>query len=221
VIVLVRSGTFVLHARCLSVAACAKTDLAFLIDSSRSVTADEWTKMTSFVSRFVGDLTTGPDCVRVSVVTFGDKPKMHFNLRAHDSLQDLQALLKDVGRNRHTTDIAGGLQMARNTVFKWSRGDRSGVPNVCVVMTDGQSAPWDKTNTRAKAREARNAGIEVFAVGVGSAVDATELNDITGSSDHVVLVNSFNSLGDQSTLSRLHRAVFSKCTLCSVSEKMM
>lgn len=174
--------------------------------------------MSAFISRFVADLTTGRDCVRVSVVTFGDKPKMHFDLRAHNSLHDLQALLNDVGRNMHTTDIAGGLNMVRSTVFQSNRGDRSDAPNVCVLLTDGQSASGDKSNALARARDVRRAGIKMFAVGVGSGVDSNELNNIAGSSTRVVLVNNFNSLGDQNTLSKLHRAVFSKFTASLVNQ---
>ena len=146
---------------------------------------------------------------------------MHFELRAHDSIADLQALLGDVGRNRHTTDIGGGLEVARNRVFQSSGGDRSDARDVCILITDGQSAADDKSSAAAKARDIRQAGIELFAVGIGSGVDHNELNDITGSSDRVIFLDRTDLLTDQDSLRRLEAIVFREYAPPFVTQQMI
>ena len=54
--------------------------------------------------------------------------------------------------------------MARE-VFRQGRGDRVGVPNVAIVITDGKSTR-DQIKTEASALEARAKGIRMMAVGI-------------------------------------------------------
>ena len=79
-------------------------------------------------------------------------------------------------------------------MFTSGNGDRSGVPNIGVVITDGRSN--SATLTASEAANARNAGITLFAIGIGSNIPETELNAIATDpdSDHVFMVSGFSAL---------------------------
>ena len=85
-------------------------------------------------------------------------------------------------------------------MFNQKNGDRPGVPNIGIIVTDGRSAKPDDTSTQAKL--ARKAGINLFSVGVGSAVSLKELNAIATDpdKDHVLTVSHFDKLAGISAL---------------------
>ena len=123
-------------------------DLAFAVDASVSIENENWSRVTDFISRFVARLDIGQDCVRVSAVTFGDAPSMHFDLRAHDASTSLRNAIETLDRLSQSTNIAGGIALVRSDVFQSSKGDRQAAPNVCVLITDGNSGASKQVNTR-------------------------------------------------------------------------
>ena len=92
------------------------------------------------------------------------------------------------------SDAGGALQYLRTTMFTSANGDRSNVPNIGIVMTDGTSN--DYTLTANEAANARNAGIRLFSIGIGSGIPLGELNEIATDpdSDHVFAVTGFSGL---------------------------
>ena len=88
----------------------------------------------------------------------------------------------------------GALEYLRTTMFTSANGDRSNVPNIGVVLSDGVSN--DASYTATQAANARNAGITLFSIGIGSGIPMSELNEIATDpdSDHVFAVSSFSAL---------------------------
>ena len=122
-------------------------DLAFAVDASVSIEDEHWSRLTDFISRFVAELDIGQDCVRVSAVTFGDDPSMHFDLRAHTASPSLRNAIETLDRRSQSTNIAGGIALVRSEVFQTSKGDRLNAPNVCILITDGNSGVNEQVNT--------------------------------------------------------------------------
>jgi hypothetical protein len=60
--------------------------------------------------------------------------------------------------------------------FNFSVGHRAGVPKVGIVVTDGMSS--SRSQTIAAANDARNKGITLFSIGIGSSIDLKELKAI-------------------------------------------
>ena len=65
------------------------------------------------------------------------------------------------------------MRMYRLFVFQVSAGDRPGIPNVAIIMTDGEST-IDRAQTLPEAQKARDAGINIYAIGVGDKVLLTD-----------------------------------------------
>ena len=80
-------------------------------------------------------------------------------------------------------------------MFNATNGDRPGVPNIGVVITDGASN--DQEKTASEAQSARDAGILLLAVGIQNA-NMVELNAIATDpdSDHVFTVSNFFQLSN-------------------------
>ncbi|KAL8577058.1 hypothetical protein ACOMHN_049918 [Nucella lapillus] len=88
----------------------------------------------------------------------------------------------------------GALEYLRTKMFTSGNGDRSSVTNIGVVMSDGVSN--DGSYTATQASYARNAGITLFSIGIGSFIPLSELNEIATDpdSDYVFSVSSFSAL---------------------------
>ena len=81
-----------------------------------------------------------------------------------------------------------------SSMFTTSNGDRTAIPDVGIVITDGAS--WNYNDTATAAAAARAANITLFSIGIGTGV--TELNAIASDpdSDHVFTVTSFSGLSN-------------------------
>lgn len=90
-------------------------------------------------------------------------------------------------------------------------GDRPNVPNVAVLITDGPSNK-DSRQTVPNAQSARNAGINIFVIGVGSQVDPVEMKSITGSKDRMSYVWDFDEILRESTMKMMYSKICGKCS---------
>lgn len=91
------------------------------------------------------------------------------------------------------TNTASGLEKMRG-IFDVANGDRLDVPNIGILLTDGQSQ--NQSNTIRQAVLARAEGIIMFAIGIGGRVNQAELEGIANDpdSDYVFNVDSFDAL---------------------------
>jgi hypothetical protein len=74
--------------------------------------------------------------------------------------------------------------------------DRTGVPKLLIILTDGQSN--SVTETVAAAAEAREAGLTLYTVAIGSSVNYQELNSIVGlgNPERAFSIDSYSALVD-------------------------
>lgn len=81
-------------------------------------------------------------------------------------------------------------------MFTGGNGDRSSVPNVAIVLTDGGSD--DKDSTVSEALLAKTSGIHIITLGVGKWIDEFELMSIASHpwQSHLWGVDNFRDLDD-------------------------
>jgi len=75
------------------------------------------------------------------------------------------------------TNTAGGLYLANHVIFKPKNGDRPGVANIVILLTDGVSN-IDTDKTVPYAEEAKRNGVKMITIGVSNNVDKKELKAI-------------------------------------------
>ncbi|XP_026205239.1 matrilin-4 isoform X2 [Anabas testudineus] len=164
-------------------------DLVFLIDSSRSVRPHEFETMRKFMIDILNTLDIGLNSTRVGVVQYSSQVRSEFSLKSHGNLDSMVKGINQIIPLAQGTMTGLAIRYVMNVAFTAEEGDRPKVPNVAVIVTDGR--PQDRVAE--VAAEAREKGIEIYAVGVARA-DMTSLRAMASPpfEDHVFLVESFD-----------------------------
>ncbi|XP_028936141.1 cartilage matrix protein [Ornithorhynchus anatinus] len=168
------------------------TDLVFIVDSSRSVRPHEFEKVKVFLTQVIESLDVGPNATRVGVVNYASAVKHEFPLKAHRSKASLLQAVRRLEPLSTGTMTGLAIQFAISRAFSEVEGARPLSPalsKVAIVVTDGRPQD-DVKDVSARAREA---GIELFAIGVGR-VDKTTLRRIASEplAEHVDYVESYS-----------------------------
>ncbi|XP_045079049.1 matrilin-4 isoform X6 [Coregonus clupeaformis] len=164
-------------------------DLVFIIDGSRSVRPHEFETMRKFMIDIIHTLDVGANATRVGVVQYSSQVQNEFSLKTHGKLQGMVKGINEIIPLAQGTMTGLAIKYVMNHAFTAAEGDRPKVPNVAVIVTDGR--PQDRVAE--VAAEARDKGIEIYAVGVARA-DMTSLRAMASPpyEDHVFLVESFD-----------------------------
>ena len=153
-------------------------DIAFVLDASGSV--EQSFEMAQLITRqLIDGLNFDSGLTRTAVVTYSDNPTVQYSLEQYtDKRSTLDAIAFLLERGR--TNTASALLTLSDTVFQGQRGDRHGVDNVAIVITDGNSNV-DHEYTIRRADRLKSEGVAVYAIGVGNQVDQGELSGIADS----------------------------------------
>ncbi|XP_049590228.1 matrilin-4 isoform X3 [Syngnathus scovelli] len=164
-------------------------DLVFLIDSSRSVRPHEFESVRKFMIDILDMLDIGLNGTRVGVVQYSSQVRNEFSLNSYDSMSGMVDAIRRVVPLAQGTMTGLAIRYVMDNAFSPPQGDRPRVPNVVVIVTDGR--PQDRVAE--VAAEARQKGIEIFAVGVARA-DMASLRAMASPpfKDHVFLVETFD-----------------------------
>ena len=167
-------------------------DIVFLLDSSGSVGGTNFQKQKDFVAHFAQSFDIGPSKVQIGVVTFASSPHNEFNLNKYHSKADVISAIHRIHYNSGGTATNTALRYVGASSFRAAAGDRAGVANILIVMTDGQSN--NPTLTTQEADKLHKMNIKTFAIGIGSGVRQSELGHIASDSHHVFQVQNFDAL---------------------------
>jgi len=140
-------------------------DVVFAVDSSSSVGAADFQGQLNFVRQLIVALNVGPTGdSRVGMLQYSNQATPVFYLNSfNDQLDILNAVATAPAGG--VTNIASAISLARNQMFTAPLGDRAGIPNILVIITNGRSA--NITQTVVEAMAARNAGISILVIPVG------------------------------------------------------
>ncbi|CAG5135379.1 unnamed protein product, partial [Candidula unifasciata] len=174
----------------------APIDLGIVLDASSSISRKDFSTAITFLQEFLDhfDIGTGNEGVRVSIITYGKGiyPQDGFNLTTYNTKEDV---IEAVGRIPHRAGLYTDTGKAINYMHKVQLAEdvvRPWAEKISVVITDGNSQEWRLTEKAAK--EAREDGIVIFAVGVGPGVRDEELLRIAGDASRVTKVDRYDQL---------------------------
>ena len=145
--------------------------------------------MKNLISRFDISLEN----TRVGVITFSNSYDVNVPLGTANSQHQLGRAIDRIDYSYGMTNTADAIKFVRKHGYT-GLNDRRGSSKIAIVLTDGLSRK--PPQTRSEAELAREAGIHLFAIGIGEAVNARELRDIGSDPDdkYVFHVNSFGAL---------------------------
>ncbi|KAM7452303.1 hypothetical protein ABFA07_000467 [Porites harrisoni] len=169
-------------------------DVGVIIDSSNSIKPYDYAKARRFLQSLARRLQASEAGSHMALILYSWEA--HTYHRFTDS-QNINSLLQNIGKLPH---IQGGtrtdraLELAAEDFFGWQEtGDRPDVPNVLLVLTDGNtnegSKPFSQVLTPLEA-----AGVRRIAIGIGNEINKGELVQIAGNQQDVIQVNSYGDL---------------------------
>lgn len=169
-------------------------DIVFVLDHSGSIGPREQESMINLTIHLVKKADVGRDRVQFGALTYSNNPEILFYLNTYSSRSAITEHLKRPRDTRGDTYTAKALQHA-NILFMEEHGSRlkQNVRQLMIVITDGESHDRDKLNDTA--RELRDKGITIFAVGVGRA-NQDELETMAGKKENTIHVDNFDKLRD-------------------------
>ena len=151
-----------------------------ILDQSSSVILgpdnyDNWdVHMLGFATSIVQEFQISPDLTRVGVMKFSDDPDIAFHLYNYTDVDRVVEALQGLDIDGGDTNIAAALEAARTEMLIEERGARTDVRQLIFVVTDGV-ANIDPAQSQIEARLTKDAGIEIFTVGVRTLVDEQQL----------------------------------------------
>ena len=148
----------------------------FVLDASTSVTEPNFQLMKDFVADFlfIADIDGGN--VRVGVIIYSTEDHLEFNMNTYNTKVNVLTAIENIPYRYGSTNTADALLTMRSEMFTAGNGDRAGVPNVAIVITDGVSN-INSRRTIPEAEQARAEGIHIYSIGIGL-TDTQELDGI-------------------------------------------
>ncbi|XP_051997307.1 matrilin-4-like isoform X3 [Xyrauchen texanus] len=145
-------------------------DLVLLIDGSKSVRPNNFELVKQFVNQVVDQLDVSPKATRVGLVQYSSRVRTEFPLSRYQSKEEIKKAVMSVEYMEKGTMTGLALKHMMENSFTEADGARpaeKNIPRIGLVFTDGRSQD-DITEWANKAKEA---GITMYAVGVGKAVE--------------------------------------------------
>ena len=169
-------------------------DVMFVVDASGSVRLHNFQKQLAFMKEFVKAFDIGPGAnqVQVGAITFDTLVYNQFNMNTFSTKGSLSTAISGIPWTYRATYTHLALNYVRTNSFTTAAGDRPGVPNVAIVLTDGKSAYSTETSTAAAALQASTT---VIGIGVGRNAPVDEIKAIaSGTGDENTYFLEFNDL---------------------------
>uniref|UniRef100_H2RM08 Matrilin 4 n=1 Tax=Takifugu rubripes TaxID=31033 RepID=H2RM08_TAKRU len=154
----------------------ANIDLVLLIDGSKSVRPQNFELVKKFVNQVVDSLDVSPRGTRVGLVQYSSRVRTEFPLNMYHTADDIKAAVMKVEYMEKGTMTGLALKHMLENSFSEAEGARPAkhnIPRIGLVFTDGRS----QDDITEYAKKAKEAGVTMYAVGVGKAVE-DELREI-------------------------------------------
>ncbi|XP_042582489.1 matrilin-4-like isoform X6 [Cyprinus carpio] len=151
-------------------------DLVLLIDGSKSVRPQNFELVKQFVNQVVDQLDVSPKGTRVGLVQYSSRVRTEFPLSMYQTKEEIKKAVMNVDYMEKGTMTGLALKHMVENSFSEADGARpaeKNIPRVGLVFTDGRS----QDDIQEWAKKAKEAGITMYAVGVGKAVE-DELREI-------------------------------------------
>lgn len=145
--------------------------------------------MEDLVTAFSVDM----DKTRIGLVQYSSNPRTEWQLNTHSTKQEVVSAIRKLPYRDGGTNTGLALTFALENSFKPESGSRVGVPKIGILITDGASGD----SVDRPAQNLKDAGIELFAIGVQNA-DETELKRVASPpvDTHVYSVDSFSVMSN-------------------------
>ncbi|XP_056378658.1 collagen alpha-1(XIV) chain isoform X2 [Hyla sarda] len=167
----------------------ANADIVILVDGSWSIGRLNFRLVRLFIENLVSAFNIGNDKTRIGLAQYSGDPRIEWNLNTYDTREAVIDAVRNLPYKGGNTLTGLALTFILENSFKPEAGAREDLPKIGILITDGKS----QDDVIPPAKSLKDAGIELFAIGVKNA-DLNELKEIASEpdSDHVYNVADFN-----------------------------
>ncbi|XP_028983776.1 collagen alpha-1(XIV) chain isoform X2 [Betta splendens] len=167
----------------------AIADIVILVDGSWSIGRINFRLVRMFLENLVNAFDVGINKTRIGLAQYSGDPRIEWHLNAFTTKDTVLDAVKNLPYKGGNTLTGLALTYILENCFKPESGSRAGVPKIGILITDGKS----QDDVIPPAESLRDAGVELFAIGVKNA-DENELRAIASEPQdtHVYNVADFN-----------------------------
>ncbi|XP_070822030.1 collagen alpha-1(XIV) chain isoform X1 [Chaetodon trifascialis] len=167
----------------------AIADIVILVDGSWSIGRLNFRLVRMFLENLVNAFDVGIDKTRIGLAQYSGDPRIEWHLNTFSTKDAVIDAVKNLPYKGGNTLTGLALTYILENCFKPESGSRVGIPKIGILITDGKS----QDDVIPPAESLRDAGVELFAIGVKNA-DENELHSIASEPDntHVYNVADFN-----------------------------
>jgi hypothetical protein len=165
-------------------------DLALVLDGSGSLSTADFALAQAFARQLSAACVSGAD-TRIAIIQFSDEGRARTQIVLSRDADAINAAIDNATQPGGLSDIQEGLHVAQAALAQ----SRANARKRIILLTDGaQTEPGDPV---VQAKEIKNAGIDIFAVGVGLA-SSEQLRAIASDPDstYVFEAPDFRSIAD-------------------------
>ncbi|XP_025113984.1 uncharacterized protein LOC112576009 [Pomacea canaliculata] len=150
-------------------------DLAFVVDTSSSLSPENFESAKTFASNVVDTFNIAPDSVQIAFMTFSSDVQLQFDFNDFSSKEAVKNAISRVQMKLGNTATDKALDFAASQLFTAADGVRPNSAKVAVLLTDGKA---DRHSSAvASAQRLKDLGVTIFVIGVGD-VDRNELESL-------------------------------------------
>ena len=170
-------------------------DVAFLVDSSGSISFRNFRKVKNFVVELASKFDISPGGSRAAVVVYSTRATTRIRFTDHSTYGSFANAVQRLRHERGYTRIDLALEKAYLDVFGSRGKSRFLVPKIAFVLTDGeQTKTGDELSLEEVSDRLKKKGVRVISIGIGKRVDKSQLTVIASSEKDVVIAESFDGL---------------------------
>ncbi|KAM9385496.1 collagen alpha-1(XIV) chain [Pholidichthys leucotaenia] len=171
----------------------AIADIVILVDGSWSIGRINFRLVRAFLENLVRAFHVEIDKTRIGLAQYSGDPRIEWHLNAHITKESVIEAVKNLPYKGGNTLTGLALTFILENSFKRESGSRPSVPKIGILITDGKS----QDDVIPPAQSLKDAGIELFAIGVKNA-DENELKAIASPPEqtHVYNVADFGGMSD-------------------------
>lgn len=146
-------------------------DIVFVVDSSTSISQENFLRVKSFLYTLVSSLDVGSERIRIGLAQYSDDTFQEFLLNEYTSKAEILEQIQNLPYRTGASNTGKALDFIGKNYFTASAGSRAekNIPQVTVLITDGEST--DDIKEPARALKAR--GISIYLIGIGIKNSAT------------------------------------------------
>lgn len=170
-------------------------DVAFVLDSSGSLTTSEFQQAKDFIELMANSFLKNKVGSRVGLMQYSILPKI--NVRFSDGLtsDQFRSILDKVRYQGGYTRLDRALSLAAQKLFSDDEGTRRDIPKVMVVITDGVNTDTpDSVALDAAVAPLKRAGVRVFVVSIGGEKGREQLYLLTEQHKDLYFVRTYDEL---------------------------